>query len=310
MLTKKDKIFITGHNGMVGSSCVRLFNKSGYYNIITRTSTELDLRNQSDVYDFINKEKPDIIINCAAKVGGILANNDFPYEFIMNNLQIQNNLINSAYKYKVREFIFLGSSCVYPKFAPQPIKEDALLSSQLEETNQWYAIAKIAGIKSIEALNKQYGTNYTCLMPTNLYGPNDNFDLNSSHVIPALIRKFIDAKNKNNKAVLWGDGTALREFLHVDDLASAIFFILKNKHEKALYNVGSGIEMTIRELALIISTETGYNNEILWDKSKPNGTPRKIMDSTNLNQLGWLPKIDFNDGIKSAINWFNDNYKN
>ncbi len=309
MLSKEKKIYVSGHNGMVGSACVKLLNDSGYNNLVYKKSTELDLTVQADVKDFINDEKPYAIINAAAKVGGILANDSYPYEFLIKNLQIQNNLINSAHNFNISKFIFLGSSCIYPKLAKQPLKESYLLSGDLEPTNQWYAIAKISGVKLIESLSKQYNRNYVSLMPTNLYGTNDNFDLNSSHVLPALLRKFHEAKYNNKSDVtLWGTGKPLREFLHVNDLANAILFTLENDMEDNLYNVGSNEEISIYNLSNLIKEIIGFNGNIKWDKSKPDGTPRKLLDSSKLNKLGWTPKISLDDGILSTYRWYLSNY--
>ena len=304
-MNKKSKIFIAGHNGMVGSSCYKALKANGYHNLIGKSSKELDLKNQSLVNCFIKKEKPDVIINAAAKVGGILANSKFPYEFLMDNMLIQNNLISSAHENDIKKFIFLGSSCIYPKFAPQPLREDYLLTDSLEPTNEWYAIAKISGLKLIEALKIQYNRDYISLMPTNLYGPNDNFDLKTSHVLPAMIRKFHEAKVQNMKSVvLWGSGSPMREFLHVDDLASAIIFSLENKMEKSLYNVGSGKDITIKNLAEKIKTIVGFKGDVVWDKTMPDGTPKKLLDVSGINAKGWNYKIELEDGISSTYNWF------
>ena len=310
MNTKNAKIYIAGHRGMVGSACWRALESSEYKNIIGKTSSELDLRNQKAVEHFIKTEKPDIIINSAAKVGGILANDTYPFEFLMDNMLIQNNLIRSAHENVVSKFIFMGSSCIYPKFAPQPLKEEYLLTDSLEPTNEWYAIAKISGVKLIQALRKQYRRDYISLMPTNLYGPNDNFDLKSSHVLPAMIRKFHEAKFNGNEAVtLWGSGTPMREFLHVDDLAKAVIFAIENKLPEYLYNVGTGIDITIKELAETIQTIVGHSGDIIWDLEKPDGTPRKLMDSSKTRKLGWSPTFNLEHGIKSTYNWFLANQK-
>ena len=287
MISKSAKIYIAGHRGMVGSACWRALSTAGYTNLIGRTSKELDLRNQQAVHDFIKAEMPDAIIDAAARVGGILANDSYPYEFLMDNMLIQNNLIRSAHNNDVSKFIFLGSSCIYPKFAPQPIKEEYLLTDELEPTNQWYAIAKISGVKLIEALRKQFGRDYVSLMPTNLYGPNDNFDLETSHVLPAMIRKFHEAKeNHNSKVTLWGSGSSFREFLHVDDLGQAVLFALEHKLDNHLYNVGSGSDLTIKALAEMIQKIVGHQGEVIWDDTKPDGTSKKLMDSFKLNQKG------------------------
>jgi GDP-L-fucose synthase len=309
----ESRIYIAGHRGMVGSAVWRALEAKGYTNIIGKTSSELDLRNQQAVSDFIHAETPDIIIDAAAKVGGILANNDNPYPFLMENLQIQNNLIDAAHKADVQKFIFLGSSCIYPKFAPQPLKEEYLLTDSLEPTNEWYAIAKITGVKACQAIRKQYGKDFVSLMPTNLYGPHDNFDLKSSHVLPAMLRKFHEAKANNNAPVeLWGSGTPMREFLHVDDMAQAVLFALENVLQDYLYNVGTGTDVTIKELATTIQNVVGHSGEILWDRTKPDGTPRKLMDSSKLQDLGWKATFDLESGIKNTYNWFQshqDNYK-
>ena len=307
MISKSAKIYIAGHRGMVGSACWRALIAAGYTNLVGRTSKELDLRDQKAVEDFIKTEKPVAIIDSAARVGGILANDTYPYEFLMDNMLIQNNLIRSAHENDIEKFIFLGSSCIYPKFASQPIKEEYLLTGSLEPTNEWYAIAKISGVKLIEALRKQYIRDYVSLMPTNLYGPNDNFDLKTSHVLPAMIRKFHEAKeNNNSKVTLWGSGTPLREFLYVDDLGQAVLFALEHKLEEHLYNVGSGSDLTIKALAEMIQKVVDHNGKILWDESKPDGTPKKLMDSFKLNKMGWKPHIMLEEGIKNTYNWFLD----
>ena len=301
MIDQNSKIYISGHKGMVGSACLRLFQLRGYKNLIFKTSKELDLRNQMEVNSFFEDQKPDAVIIAAARVGGIHANNTYGYDFLIDNLQIQNNLISASEKNNVGKVIFLGSSCIYPKMAPQPLKEEYLLTGSLEETNQWYAIAKIAGLKSIEALNKYKNKNYVSLMPTNLYGQNDNYDLNNSHVLPALIRKFHEAKiNNHSEVVLWGSGEPLREFLYVDDLAEAILYCLVNDLDSDLYNVGSGHEISIKELAIMIQQIIGHKGEIIWDKNKPNGTPRKILDSSKLLSIGWNPKVELYEGIKKV----------
>lgn len=305
MISKEAKIYIAGHRGMVGSACWRALTSAGYSNLIGMTSKELDLRNQQVVDDFIKTEKPDAIIGSAAKVGGILANDTYPYEFLMDNMLIQNNLLRSAHENDIEKFIFLGSSCIYPKHAKQPLKEEYLLTGPLEPTNEWYAIAKISGVKLIEALRKQYSRDYVSLMPTNLYGPNDNFDLENSHVLPAMIRKFHEAKQDNHSSViLWGSGSPLREFLHVDDLAQAVLFALEHKLDDYLYNVGSGSDLTIKALAKMIQKVIGHNGQVLWDDSKPNGTPKKLMDSYKLNDMGWESSTELIDGIKKTYEWF------
>ena len=309
MINKSDKIYIAGHRGMVGSACWRALEVEGYTNIIGKTSKELDLRDQKSVEEFIKTEQPVVIIDAAAKVGGILANDTYPYEFLMDNMLIQNNLIRSAHENDVSKFIFLGSSCIYPKFAPQPLKEEYLLTNSLEPTNEWYAIAKISGVKLIEALRKEFGRDYLSLMPTNLYGPNDNFDLKSSHVLPAMIRKFHEAKLNDNAPVeLWGTGSPMREFLHVDDLAQAVLFALQNKLDEHLYNVGTGVDLTIKELAELIQITTGHRGEIVWDRTKPDGTPKKLMDNSKLEVQGWSSSIQLSDGISSTYEWFKDSH--
>ena len=301
MIDQNSKIYIAGHNGMVGSACHRLFKLRDYKNLIYKTSKELDLRNQIEVNLFFEEHKPDAVIMAAARVGGINANNVYGYDFLMDNLQIQNNIIRACEKNNVDKVVFLGSSCIYPKMAPQPLKEEYLLTGSLEETNQWYATAKIAGVKSIEAINKYKNKNYVSLMPTNLYGQNDNYDLNNSHVLPALIRKFHEAKvNNHSEVVLWGSGEPLREFLHVDDLAEAILFSLVNDHDSDLYNVGSGHEISIKDLAAMIQQIISHKGKTIWNKNKPNGTPRKILDSSRLLSVGWNPKVGLYEGIKKV----------
>ena len=303
---KKDtKIYIAGHRGMVGSAIWRTLSAKGYTNLIGASSANLDLRNQDAVRDFISKEKPDVVIDAAAKVGGILANNNYPYQFIMENMQIQNNLIDSALQAGIEKFIFLGSSCIYPRLAPQPLKEDYLLTSDLEPTNEWYAIAKITGVKACQAIRKQFGKDYVSLMPTNLYGTYDNFDLNTSHVLPAMMRKFHEAKENNHAPVtLWGSGTPLREFLFVDDMAEAVVFALENTLPDYLYNIGTGVDLTIKELAETIQKITGHKGEIIWDATKPDGTPRKLMDISKMHDLGWKHKVDLEEGIQLTYDWF------
>jgi len=297
-ITKDTNIYIAGHKGMVGSACWRLLEKKGYKNLIGKSSKELNLKDQQATTQFFKEEKPEVVIDAAAKVGGIWANNQYPYEFLMDNMLIQNNLISSSLKSNVKKFIFLGSSCIYPKMAPQPLKEEYLLSAPLEPTNQWYAIAKISGVKLIEAIRTQYKKDYVALMPTNLYGPGDNYDLETSHVLPAMLRKFHEAKENNHAPVtLWGSGTPLREFLHVDDLAEAVVFSMENTLEESLYNVGSGEEITIKELALLIQEIVGHKGEIIWDNTKPDGTPRKLLDSTKFKNIGWEILIDPKLGI-------------
>lgn len=305
------KIYIAGHRGMVGSAIWRALIAKGYTNLIGATSTELDLRNQQAVRDFISAEKPDVLIDAAARVGGILANNNYPYQFIMENLQIQNNLIDSALQSGVEKFIFLGSSCIYPRLAPQPLKEDYLLTGDLEPTNEWYAIAKITGVKACQAIRKQFDKDYVSLMPTNLYGTYDNFDLNTSHVLPAMMRKFHEAKvNHHAPVTLWGSGTPLREFLFVDDMAEAVVFALENTLPDYLYNIGTGVDLTIKELAETIQKITGHQGTIIWDATKPDGTPRKLMDISKMHDLGWKHKVDLEAGIQMTYDWFVENVEN
>ncbi len=306
MISKDSKIYIAGHRGMVGSACFRALTLDGYSNLIGRTSKELDLRDQKAVDDFIKTEKPDAIVNAAARVGGILANENNPYQFLIDNMQIQNNLICSSHNNNIKKFIFLGSSCIYPKLASQPLKEEYLLTGPLEPTNQWYAIAKISGVKLIQAIRKQFGRDYISLMPTNLYGPYDNFDLKTSHVLPAMIRKFHQAKKNDDTVTLWGTGLPMREFLHVDDLGKAVQFVLENKLNNHLYNVGSGRDLSIKSLANLVQKIVGHQGEIFWDASKPDGTPKKLMDSSKLNDKGWKSSIGLEKGIKATYRWFLD----
>jgi GDP-L-fucose synthase len=297
-MDKQSKVYIAGHRGMVGSSIVRKLESEGFSNLIYKTSSELDLRNQQAVNDFFAKEKPAYVFLAAAKVGGIMANNTFRADFIYENLMVEANVIHAAYVNKVEKLLFLGSSCIYPKLAPQPLKEEYLLSGYLEDTNQPYAIAKIAGIELCDSYRRQYGCNFISAMPTNLYGPNDNYDLNKSHVLPALLRKFITAKKEGASEVeMWGSGTPRREFLHVDDLADACFFLMQNYNEAGLVNVGIGEDVTILELAQLIRSIVGYEGEIKLNTSKPDGTPRKLMDVQKLNNLGWKASISLQEGI-------------
>ena len=308
MINKNSIIYIAGHNGMVGSAIWRTLTAKGYTNLIGVSSKELDLRKQKAVRDFIRKTKPDVIIDAAAKVGGILANNNFPYQFLMENMQIQNNLIDAAHRLGVDKFIFLGSSCIYPKLAPQPLKEEYLLTGPLEATNEWYALAKISGVKACQALRNQFDKDFVSLMPTNLYGTHDNFDLTSSHVLPAMIRKFHEAKLNNQAVVvLWGSGTPMREFLFVDDMAAAVVFALENKLPDYLYNVGTGEDLTIRELAIAIQKVVGHTGDIIWDDTKPDGTPRKLMDISKMHELGWKHQVQLEEGIQKTYNWFLEN---
>ena len=296
------KIYIAGHRGMVGSGLERKLRKEGYNNIVTRTSTELDLRNQQAVYDFFEKEKPEYVILAAAKVGGIHANNTYRAEFIYDNLMIEANIIHAAYLNKVTKLLFLGSSCIYPKMASQPLKEEYLLSGFLESTNQPYAIAKIAGIEMCDSYRSQYGCNFISAMPTNLYGTNDNYHPENAHVLPALIRRIVLAKMNNEPNVtVWGTGTPRREFLHVDDLAEACYFLLQNYNEQGIVNIGCGKDVSIKELAEMIVVEVGYQGQIVFDTTKPDGTPRKLMDTSKINELGWQPMINLVNGIKRTL---------
>ena len=310
-IKKTTKIYIAGHRGMVGSAVWRALEKKGYNNLIGKSSKEFDLRNQQAVTDFYKKEQPEIVIDAAAKVGGILANNDYPYQFLMENMQIQNNLIDGAHTAGIEKFIFLGSSCIYPKLAPQPLKEEYLLTDSLEPTNEWYAIAKITGVKVCQAIRGQYNKDYVSLMPTNLYGYFDNFDLKTSHVLPAMLRKFHEAKlNYNSDVVLWGSGTPMREFLFVDDMAEAVVYALENKLPEYLYNLGSGKDITIKELAETIQKVIGHKGQITWDTTKPDGTPRKLMDVSKMKDLGWEYSTELKEGIEKTYAWFLDNIEN
>jgi GDP-L-fucose synthase len=308
-MEKSAKIYIAGHRGMVGSAIERKLRAEGYHNIIARTSSELDLRNQQAVNAFFDLEKPDYVILAAAKVGGIHANNTYRAEFIYDNLMIEANIIHAAYLNKVKKLLFLGSSCIYPKMAPQPLKEDYLLSGYLEATNQPYAISKIAGIEMCDSYRSQYGCNFISAMPTNLYGTNDNYHPENSHVLPALIRRIILAKKNNDPSVvIWGTGTPRREFMHVDDLADACYFLLQNYNEAGLVNIGWGEDVTIKALATLIASEVGYTGSLEFDTSKPDGTPRKLMDTTKINHLGWKPSINLLDGIRKTINEVKDQF--
>ena len=298
-MDKSSKIYVAGHNGMVGSAIVRRLKKDGFENILTRSSRELDLRRQDEVEQFFYRERPDYVFLAAAKVGGILANNTYRGEFLYDNLMIEANVIEASRKYGVKKLLFLGSSCIYPKLAPQPLKEEYLLTGPLEPTNEPYAIAKIAGIKLCDAYRSQYGCNFISVMPTNLYGPNDNYDLKTSHVLPALLRKFHEAKIKGEKeVVMWGTGSPLREFLHVDDLADACLFLMQKYDEPGLVNIGTGKDISIKDLALLIKNIVGFEGEIVHDLSKPDGTPRKLLDVSKLNKLGWKAKIGLEEGIR------------
>ncbi|HEY2720485.1 MAG TPA: GDP-L-fucose synthase [Chitinophagaceae bacterium] len=300
-MEKNSRIYIAGHRGMVGSAIMRRLQKEGHTNFIFRNSSELDLRDQQAVADFFVKEKPDYVFLAAAKVGGIMANNTYRAEFLYDNLTIQNNVIHQSYLNGVKKLLFLGSSCIYPKLAPQPLKENYLLTGLLEPTNEPYAIAKIAGIKMCDAYRSQYGCNFISVMPTNLYGPNDNYDLNKSHVLPALLRKFHEAKQKSSdEVIVWGSGKPRREFLHADDMADACLFVMENFNEPGFVNIGVGSDISIAELANMIKDITGFSGKIVWDSSKPDGTPQKLLDVSKLTSLGWTPKIDFIEGIRSV----------
>jgi GDP-L-fucose synthase len=307
-MNKSDKIFVAGHRGMVGSAIVRWLESDGFNNLLTRDHSQLDLANESAVAKFFAEERPTIVIVAAARVGGIKANDDFPVEFLLENLQIQNNVIRSAYESRAHKLLFLGSSCIYPKFAPQPIPETALLSGPLEPTNEAYAIAKIAGVKLCQAFSREYGANFISAMPTNVYGPHDNFDLETSHVLAALLRKAHEAKMRNDqKLVVWGTGKPRREFLHVDDLASACLLLLEKYDSPEIINVGCGEDISIRELAELICDVVGFDGELAWDATKPDGTPRKLLDVTRLCALGWKPAIPLRDGIARTYEWFRAN---
>lgn len=293
---------------MVGSAVVRKLKSEGFQNLVYRKSSDLDLKDQPAVNQFFSDEQPEYVVNAAARVGGIMANRDYPWVFLYENLQIQNNIINAAHLADAQKLIFLGSSCIYPKHADQPLREDSLLTGPLEPTNQWYAIAKITGVKMVEALREQFDRDYLSLMPTNLYGPNDNFDLETSHVLPAMIRKFHDAKVAGHSPVgLWGSGSPMREFLHVDDVASAVFFSLTNQMDYELYNVGSGKDITIKHLAELIQEIVEHKGKIEWDTSKPDGTPRKLMDVSRMKEEGWAYTVDLEEGVRSTYEWFLEN---
>jgi len=308
-MNESDKIFVAGHLGMLGSAMIRRLHADGFSNIVTRDRSDLDLADQSAVAKFLAAERPTIVIVAAARVGGIKANNDFPVEFLLENLGIQNNVIRSAYESGVRKLLFVGSACIYPKFAPQPIPETSLLDGPLEPTNEAYAIAKIAGIKLCQAYSREYGANFISAMPTNLYGPNDNFDLETSHVLPALMRKAHEAKvRKDQKLIVWGTGKPRREFLHVDDLASACVLILEKYDSPEIINLGCGEDISIRELAELICDVVGFDGELAWDTTKPDGTPRRLLDVTKLRALGWKPAIALRDGIARTYEWFRANY--
>lgn len=304
-MKKSSKIYIAGHQGMVGRAIWKQLTNKGYINVVGQTSSQLDLRKQARVYKFLKDEKIEVVIDAAARVGGILANNTYPYQFLMDNMLIQNNLINGAFEAGIQKFIFLGSSCIYPKLAKQPIQEDSLLTGPLEPTNEWYAIAKISGVKACQAIRNQYGLDYVSLMPTNLYGTHDNFDLKTSHVLPAMLRKFHEAKMNNNATVeLWGTGSPLREFLYVDDLAEAVEFALENKLSEHLYNVGCGEDLTIKELAEKIQNLVGHQGEIIWNTDMPDGTPRKLLDVSKLKKEGWIASTSIEEGLRKTYQWF------
>ncbi|HDM78405.1 MAG TPA: GDP-L-fucose synthase [Deltaproteobacteria bacterium] len=304
-MDKASKIFVAGHRGLVGSAILRKLQTEGYSNIVTRTREELDLRDQQAVNRFFEEERPEYVFLAAAKVGGILANSTCPADFIRDNLQIQTNVIDAAYRYGVKKLLFLGSSCIYPRNAPQPMKEEYLLTGSLEPTNEWYAIAKIAGIKMCQAYRRQYGFNAICVMPTNLYGPGDNFDLKTSHVIPALIRKFHEAKAEGKShVVVWGTGNPRREFLYVDDLADALLFLMEHYNSEEIINVGIGKDITIRELAELIREVVGYEGDIVFDLSKPDGVPRKLLDVSRIHALGWQAKTPLREGLEKTYRWY------
>ena len=310
-MNQDDVIYVAGHRGMVGSAITRKLKKEGFSKLVQRTSSELDLRNQAAVHAFFEKERPDHVFLAAAKVGGILANNTYRAEFLYDNLMIQNNVIDAAWRNGVKKLMFLGSSCIYPKMAPQPLKEDALLTGELEPTNEPYAIAKIAGIKMADAYRSQYGCNFISVMPTNLYGPNDNYDLKNSHVLPALIRKFHEAKKNGESSVtLWGTGKPRREFLHADDLADACFFLMQQYNEPGFVNIGTGEDLEIGELAVLIKKIVGYEGKIEHDLSKPDGTPRKLIDVSKLNKLGWRASISLEEGIRRVYEDFKKDIPN
>lgn len=308
-MEKPDKIYVAGHRGMVGSAIVRKLRSQGFENIVTRTSADLDLKDFNQTVEFLKTEQPDYVFLAAAKVGGIVANNTYRAQFLFENLQIQNSVIHGSYLTGVKKLMFLGSSCIYPKLAPQPLKEEYLLTGLLEPTNEPYAIAKIAGIKMCETYREQYGCNFISVMPTNLYGPNDNYDLNNSHVLPAMIRKFHEAKMDGKPSVeLWGTGSPMREFLHADDLADACFYLMQNYNEKELVNIGTGVDITIKELAETIKKEVGYQGDIIWNTDKPDGTPRKLMDVSKLHSRGWKHQIDLKEGIAKVYKDYRESH--
>ncbi len=308
-VTKEDSVFVAGHRGLVGSAILRRLTSEGFTRVLTRPRAELDLRNRVAVDEFFAREKPNFVILAAARVGGIKANNDEPVEFLLANLEIQNNVIRAAHESGVRKLLFLGSSCIYPKFAPQPIPESALLGGPLEPTNEAYALAKIAGIKLCQSYAREYGANYISAMPTNLYGPNDNFDLETSHVLAALLRKTHEAKRSGaHEIVVWGSGQPRREFLHVDDLAAACLFLLQNYNSPEVINVGTGLDLSVRELAELICDVVGFEGELAWDATKPDGTPRKLLDISKIKSLGWQPRIPLREGIARTHDWFRARY--
>lgn len=308
MMKLDSKIYVAGHRGLVGSAILRRLQRDGYTNLVYRTSAELDLRDKGAVDHFFAEEKPEFVFLAAAKVGGIVANNEFPADFIRDNLMIQTNVIDASYRNNVTKLLFLGSTCIYPKLAPQPLKEEYLLTGPLEPTNDAYALAKISGIKMCQSYNKQYGTTYISAMPTNLYGENDNFDLQSSHVLPALMRKFHEAKEENKASVeIWGTGTPKREFLYSDDLADACLFLMQHYNDDEIVNIGVGEDVTIRELAETIKDVVGFEGELTFDTSKPDGTPRKLVDTSKINGLGWSANVDLQDGVQRAYNWYLEN---
>lgn len=304
MIDRHARIYVAGHRGMVGSAIVRALTAGGYDRLIVRTSQELDLRDNRGVADFFAQEKPEYVFLAAAKVGGILANSTFPAEFIYDNLAIQTNVIRQAYVHGAKKLLLLGSSCIYPRDSPQPMKEEYLLTGPLEPTNEWYAVAKIAGIKMCQAYRRQYGCDFIAAMPTNLYGPNDNFDLQNSHVLAALLRRFHEAREQGHEPTLWGSGTPMREFLHVDDCAEACLFLMEHYSDPLIMNVGTGQEITIADLAVLVAEVVGYRGDIQWDRTKPDGMPRKLMDSSRIATLGWTPRISLREGLKDAFDWY------
>ena len=307
-MQKRDRIFVAGHRGLVGSAVVRALRAQGFDNLLLRTRAELDLTDQAAVYGFFEAQRPDYVFLVAGKVGGILANSSYPADFIRDNMMIQSNIIDAAWRCRARKLLDLGSSCIYPKLAPQPMTEDCLLSGALEPTNEWYAVAKIAGLKMCQAYRRQHGFDAISLMPTNLYGPGDNFDLDSSHVLPAMIRKFDDARRRgDDHVILWGTGTPRREFLHVDDLAGACLYVMEHYEGEAFLNAGVGEDVSIRELAELVRRVVGFEGRIDWDSSKPDGTPRKLLDVSKLHALGWRARIPFEEGVRSTYAWYRAN---